>query len=184
MLDTHASPASTVFESEIAPGSADPASFEESVSALVLAARHVLESLREQVSPIPSTVRADLAEARRLIESIELSRSEGSSLILATDGTWFEFEGLRVDVARRGAVKRILLALGRARLDSPQKTLSVDALFQAGWPGENIPYESQVRRVYTAVWTLRTLGLETALLTRDDGYLFDHRRAFHWSEID
>ncbi len=55
-------------------------------------------------------------------------------------------------------------------------TLSVHDLFQIGWPGERIPYESQVRRVYTAIWTLHTLGLDVFLLTRNEGYMFDPKK--------
>jgi hypothetical protein len=67
------------------------------------------------------------------------------------------------------------------RLASPGETLSVNDLFEIGWPGENIPYESQVRRVYTAIWTLRTLGLDSFLLTRNEGYMLDPKKALRRS---
>jgi hypothetical protein len=43
----------------------------------------------------------------------------------------------------------------------------------AGWPGEKMKHEAATLRVYTTLRRLRSLGLAEALLTRDDGYLFD-----------
>ncbi len=51
------------------------------------------------------------------------------------------------------------------------QALSLDALFEAGWPGENIVQSAAHRRVYTAIGTLRDLGLRDVLIRRDDGYL-------------
>jgi len=144
---------------------------------LIAAARRTLETVRggSRVSPKVQ------AQARAVVDELgEALRDAGSrrlaSLRVASDGTWFELEGQHVDVARRGAVRRILAGLADARTDKTGKPLSVDDLFRIGWPGERIPYESQVRRVYTAVWTLRTLGLEGTLLTRDEGYMLDPQR--------
>lgn len=143
---------------------------------LVACGKRALETLKqgEQVSA------GARDQARALLEELGqvLGRAEGnvSALQVADDGTWFATESGRVDVARRGAVRRILAALTSARIAAPTKALSVDELFQIGWPGERIPYESQVRRVYTAIWTLRTLGLDGVLLTRDEGYLLDPKR--------
>lgn len=152
---------------------------EASARDLVSVARRVLTAMRG--GPAPSArARAELAQARQLLEALGAvleSNDNAESLAVADDGTWFQTPQGRVDVARRGAVRRILVALARARVDSSLKALTVDELFEIGWPGERIPYESQVRRVYTAVWTLRTLGLEGMLLTRDEGYLLDPKRA-------
>jgi hypothetical protein len=144
---------------------------------LIAAAKRALDTVRggSRVSPKVQ------AQARAVVDELSTAlRDAGSrrpaSLRVADDGTWFELEGAHVDVARRGAVRRILSNLADARVGTPGRALSVDELFTIGWPGERIPYESQVRRVYTAVWTLRTLGLEGVLLTRDEGYLLDTRR--------
>jgi hypothetical protein len=122
--------------------------------------------------------RAELARARYLLETLGVgiaARSEEAARI-ADDGTWFETTAGRVDVARRGAIRRILAALAAERTGSPGHALGVGDLFAIGWPGEKIPYESQVRRVYTAIWTLRTLGLDGLLITRDEGYLLDPKQ--------
>jgi hypothetical protein len=156
-----------------------PEPLEASARDLVSVARRVLAAMRG--GPAPSArARAELAQARHLLEALgaalEANDVTSESLAVADDGTWFQTPQGRVDVARRGAVRRILVALARARVDSALKALTVDELFEIGWPGERIPYESQVRRVYTAIWTLRTLGLDGLLLTRDEGYLLDPKR--------
>lgn len=76
-----------------------------------------------------------------------------------------------IDLARHGSLRRVLDALVEARLTSPGRALSADALLEAGWPGEKVRYDSGMLRVYTAIRRLRRLGLEEVLVTRDDGYL-------------
>ena len=78
-----------------------------------------------------------------------------------------------VNLGRRGALRRVLLALAETKLSSPGAALSVDTLLEAGWPGEKMGYEAGVARVYTTIQRLRGLGLQPILLTRDDGYLLD-----------
>lgn len=154
-----------------------PLDLEDSVREVLAAVRRLAGRPRATMSP---RVRAELAQARHLLDSLGAAIEDGDNQIdalqVADDGTWFQTPEGRVDVARRGAVRRILVGLCKSRIDEPTKALSVDVLFEIGWPGERIPYESQVRRVYTAVWTLRTLGLENILLTRDEGYLLDPKR--------
>lgn len=131
-----------------------------------------------RTAPPSERARTELARARYLLETlgVELAPVSADSARIADDGTWFETAAGRVDVARRGAVRRILAALATRRATAPGEALGVDDLFSIGWPGERIPYESQVRRVYTAIWTLRTLGLDGLLLTRDEGYLLDPKQ--------
>lgn len=151
-------------------------SSEAMVRDLMLAARRAIDAVRSgtRISP-----RAH-AQAKAIVEELGLALQDNASrrpaMSIAEDGTWFEFDGNHVDVARRGAVRRILAELAASRIERPGHPRTVDELFQVGWPGERIPYESQVRRVYTAIWTLRTLGLEEMLLTRDQGYLLDPKR--------
>lgn len=84
---------------------------------------------------------------------------------------WFQLaEGQPVDLARRGPVRRILKALVE-RHASDKRPLGVSEVLERGWPGQTVPYESGAMRVYTAVRTLRRLGLEGLLITRDEGYL-------------
>ncbi|NUP11498.1 MAG: hypothetical protein HOW73_36090 [Polyangiaceae bacterium] len=152
---------------------------EAPLTELMVAARKLMAAVH--IGPgLSPRARAELNQARHLLEALGAAIDSRDlaidALMVADDGTWFQTQAGRVDVARRGAVRRILAGLSHARLESPGKALTVDELFGIGWPGERIPYESQVRRVYTAVWTLRTLGLEGLLLTRDEGYLLDPKR--------
>ncbi|MFO0613270.1 MAG: hypothetical protein U0414_11800 [Polyangiaceae bacterium] len=155
---------------------ASGSSMDTVVRDLMLAARRAIDAVRAgtRISP-----RAH-AQAKAIIDELGLALQDTTShrpaMSIAEDGTWFEFDGHHVDVARRGAVRRILAELAESRIQRPGTPRTVDELFQVGWPGERIPYESQVRRVYTAIWTLRTLGLEEVLLTRDQGYLLDPKR--------
>jgi hypothetical protein len=57
----------------------------------------------------------------------------------------------------------------------PDQGVTLDEVVAAGWPGETLLPGSAAQRVYTAVRTLRRLGLGAGLLTRDDGYLLDPR---------
>ncbi|MDB4932591.1 MAG: Signal transduction response regulator, partial [Myxococcaceae bacterium] len=41
------------------------------------------------------------------------------------------------------------------------------------WPGERVLPEAGAERVYTAVRTLRTMGLRGLLVRRDGGYALD-----------
>lgn len=160
----------------------DVTSVERGIKELLASARRVLAELKQE--PIKNaSMAAELEEAREIFASLGLALQSvpaTETLAVAEDGTWFQHGGqARVDMGRRGAVRRILLALANQRTQKPSSTLSVHDLFQIGWPGERIPYESQVRRVYTAIWTLRTLGLDSFLLTRNEGYMFDPKKGLH-----
>jgi predicted ATPase len=110
------------------------------------------------------------------------TRGATRTLVLARDARWFAVDGgARVDLGRRGALRRILLRLAELRLSSPGVALPLAAVSAAGWPGERMLGESAADRVYTTVQRLRRLGLEEVLLTRDDGYLLDPRVAAEWS---
>lgn len=81
--------------------------------------------------------------------------------------------GARVDLQRHGSLRRVLDVLVTARLERPGQALSAGELLAAAWPGERMLHEAGLLRVYSAVRRLRRMGLEGALLTRDDGYLWD-----------
>lgn len=101
--------------------------------------------------------------------------SEGAPrLEVGPQGRWFEVAGRgRVDLARRGPIRRVLWALVEAQPEG--RALDVDEVVEAGWPGEIVGPEQGATRVYTAIRTLRRLGLEGVLLTWDAGYLLDPR---------
>lgn len=82
-------------------------------------------------------------------------------------------EGAVLDLARHGALRRVLDALVIRRLEAPGNASSADELLEAGWPGERVRHESGMLRVYSVIRRLRALGLGTTVVTRDDGYLLN-----------
>jgi predicted ATPase len=96
-----------------------------------------------------------------------------ATLSVGPEARWFAVGAERVDLTRRGPIRLMLLALVRQRQDRPDVALRQEALLAAGWPGERVQAEAGSKRVRVAVSTLRRLGLETLLVTRDDGYLLD-----------
>lgn len=109
-----------------------------------------------------------------LAERIAAGRSElvpPPALIVGPGVAWFARAGQdRVSLARRDALRRILAALVAAHAARPPRQLDRDALQAAGWPGERLTGDSGARRVHTAVWTLRRLGLSEVLTTEDGAY--------------
>ena len=96
------------------------------------------------------------------------------SLRLGPDAEWFEApRGERVDLRRRAAIRRMLDFLAIKRLETPGVSIDPRELFAAGWPGVKVRPETELKRVYIGIWTLRGLGLADLLLTRDEGYLLD-----------
>jgi hypothetical protein len=67
----------------------------------------------------------------------------------------------------------MLKALAEHRAESPGAALPLGSLLDAGWPNERVGPEAGAKRVYTALWELRRLGLKELLQSRDDGYLLD-----------
>jgi predicted ATPase len=125
----------------------------------------------------------EVAFAQRLVVTPQTPRGaeptrsqprEAPALVVAGDARSFVLAGGReIDLSRRGAVRRILLALVEHHAARRGQNLSVFDLLEAGWPGEKVGTESGAKRVYWAIGSLRELGLKDVLLTRDDGYLLD-----------
>ena len=57
--------------------------------------------------------------------------------------------------------------------DDPGVGISLAEMVQAGWPDESIDPDSARARVYTAVNSLRSYGLDNILLRGPDGYALD-----------
>lgn len=115
--------------------------------------------------PASSLVQALLDERGAVKEEEIVVGFEGRSLRLPSGETH--------DLTRHGPVRRVLWALADARRRRPGVALSTLELVDAGWPGEKMKHEAATLRVYTTVRRLRRLGLDEALITRDDGYLLD-----------
>ena len=95
-------------------------------------------------------------------------------LIVARSGDWFDpMRRGEVQLRRRPALRRILEALITRRVTAPGTPLLAEELVEVGWPGERISHRSGTERVYTAIRTLRQLGLREVLIRRDGGYALD-----------
>ncbi len=106
----------------------------------------------------------------RWIQRLGKSATPTVSLAISSDGERIVLTGEPFDMKRRGALRRILVALVDHRRKGPPSALDWKQLSEAGWPGEKMRTDAAIKRVYTAVWTLRKMGLGEYLVTRDDGY--------------
>jgi predicted ATPase len=98
------------------------------------------------------------------------------ALRIAPDGRWFRLPtGEYVSLHRRRSLRLVMQSLAKASADSPDHPLSVEQLQEAGWPGERMRPDAGARRVYTALWTLRKLGLREILVRTDTGYYLNGR---------
>jgi hypothetical protein len=100
---------------------------------------------------------------------IRLLEGGKGGLLVGPDGAWMEVCGTRVDLRRRGPVRRVLVCLSEQH---PQ-TVSGAALIEVGWPGEQMQAASARMRLHTAIRTLRRVGLHGGLQTVEGGYRLD-----------
>lgn len=91
--------------------------------------------------------------------------------VVASDGgTVIQPGGAVVDLRRRQAMRRILAALARQRVEHPGEPLTAAQCIEAGWPGERIRWASAQNRLWTTIRYLRDQGLEPIVETVGDGY--------------
>ncbi|MDB5217927.1 MAG: serine/threonine-protein kinase transcriptional regulatory protein, partial [Myxococcaceae bacterium] len=133
----------------------------------------------------------DVVERRRVaqlraslapVASPPASPAAAPSLALraSRDGRTLELGDRRIDLSRRGPLRRLLIALVDRRLRDPGSALTVGDMLAAGWPGEKMRSESGAARVYMAIRRLRVLGLEPVLHTSDEGYALDSDVTVSW----
>jgi hypothetical protein len=120
----------------------------------------------------------DVRFEQRLLQRAlaEVSDGDGGSNALAVEknALWFRAPGgRRIALGRRPNLQLLLSALLDQRLRAPGKPLAVDALFKRGWPGERVLERAAAARVYSALMTLRKMGLRDVLVRRGGGYLLD-----------
>ncbi len=121
-----------------------------------------------------SDARIALRVAEKRVATNGAHAEPAPRLVVGAEARWFEVSGAaRVDLSRRRALRLLLCALTERRVAEAGVALSLDALVAAGWPGERIAGTSGTRRAYTAIGSLRDMGLRAVLIRRDDGYLLD-----------
>jgi hypothetical protein len=95
-------------------------------------------------------------------------------ILLGEDGAWMQTpNGMRHALGRRRSLRRLMLELARAHAVRSGEALTIDALLEAGWPGERPLAEAGNNRVWVAISTLRKIGLGEALQRWDGGYRLD-----------
>jgi tetratricopeptide (TPR) repeat protein len=112
-------------------------------------------------------------EGRLLARAVAALATRGPrrTLRLGDDAAWFAIDdGPRVDLARRRPLRRVLVALVERHREPDRPALSVDALIRAGWPDERLVPSAGAARLYTAVATLRRMGLDGVIERRGEGY--------------
>lgn len=94
------------------------------------------------------------------------------AFVVSARGLWFRAPHADVvSIARWRPLQRLLERLAERRETAPGEPLTVEALIAAGWPGERMLPKAGATRVYTAIATLRRLGLREMLLRDDRGYM-------------
>lgn len=113
-------------------------------------------------------------EHRPSSTKLRVEPAKGLRLRVPAGAEWFQLgDQERVVLKTRIPLRRLLLGLAQLRVSSPTSVLPVTAAFAAGWPGERATPAAAAMRVYTAVHTLRRLGLRGVLLRRRRGYVLD-----------
>ena len=102
-------------------------------------------------------------------------------LAVARDGHAIRLpDGEDIDLSSRQALQLIVAELAQRRQAGDTKGIAVDELSEVAWPDETLTKSAASSRVYTAIRTLRTMGLEDILLTGQNGYLLDAELPFEW----
>ena len=111
------------------------------------------------------------AVARGLLDQLRDEAVAAGAWQIARDGSKVTTpDGERLDFKRRQAARRVLAALARRRVEQPGVALSPEGCIEAGWPGERMSRESAQARLWSAIRTLRSIGLSPILETVDGGY--------------
>jgi tetratricopeptide (TPR) repeat protein len=132
------------------------------------------EAVRRELQPSSAPRHVEERLARRVVgQLLDLARSSRAPLAVALDGTWFESGSARISLGRRRSLALMLGRLASERRRAPGRSVGIDALFDAGWPGERLAAASARRRVYVGIDTLRSLGLREAIVQQDRGYVLD-----------
>lgn len=129
----------------------------------------------------PSLDPARTPEAKRVVEvlaalgpRVTQPEARGVRLEVIDGARGFRVEGgAVVDLTRRRALRGVLHGLVEQHLAARGEPLSLDAVLEAGWPGERMSFESGARRVYVTINRLRKLGLGELVLTTGDGYMLE-----------
>jgi predicted ATPase len=126
---------------------------------------HAWAVLTGAASNAPAEAIAASSDVRRAIAFA------GKRALIITANSFILPDGRSVDLSKRKNIRLVLAALTASK-DRAQWT-TPDALIAAGWPGERMRSDAATKRLHTAIWTLRKLGLEGILQSGETGYRLD-----------
>ena len=139
---------------------------------LRVACEALAAAARGEAAQVTTAASSASSEVRRALALSGAVRA----LVIDSDGKRVVLpDGRVVDLSRRKSVRLVLMALAVARRDAPGTPVSAEALVEAGWSGERMRADAATKRLHTAIWTLRSAGLEALLVTEGEGYLLDPR---------
>lgn len=96
---------------------------------------------------------------------------DAGELLVQRHGLWFQPPGEdRVSCHARQALRLLLVALATSRIERPGDPSGLDALRDAGWPGEKMTPVSARNRIKQSIAVLRRLGAHVEWV--EGGYLF------------
>jgi hypothetical protein len=127
-------------------------------------------------APLPGNAREVLALVMDGIANKRTSLTEvkpsGSprGWVIARDGAKFEIESRTVSLSTRRVLQTLLATLVASHELDPDRSLTVEELLAATWPGERVQARAGASRVYVAVSSLRQLGLEGCIERTATGY--------------
>jgi len=140
--------------------------------------RHPLMDMTRQLcADAPVTIAPKDFFERALLRIAQIGATP-PRLLVEPEGRWFELSGdgdseaQRVNLGRRGPMKRILVALTERHLEKAGP-IEVFEMFDLAWGEEHVEPELAASRVYNNVAGLRKLGLGEWLLGGDLGYELD-----------
>lgn len=131
-------------------------------------ASHAVREARRLAARVGTPLSVErLANVMKRLDRI--TPSPAAIAVLDREGRFVRLGDVQHDLSRRAALRRILAHLVAAAEERAGESISADELFEAGWPGRAASTNAR-RKVYTALWALRRLGLADAIVTRDAGY--------------
>ena len=135
----------------------------------------------ERAAPAETSddVRAAVRILERALARMETGHGEGIALpedvlLVGPDAGWIRApHNAWQDLRKRRPLRLLVSFLVDHRERAPGRAVALDALREAGWPGESMSQETAVNRIHVAFAELRKRGLKPLLLKIDEGYLFD-----------
>lgn len=117
----------------------------------------------------------DARTASRLIAAALAKPSTSSGvLVVGPEARWFTPpDGDQQNLGSRQVLRRLLLRFVEQHREAPHEGLTLDALREAGWPGERLIEESAANRVHVALTELRRRGLKRWIVRHESRYLLD-----------